>query len=147
MAIRQFEKGDTERAIRVWADACEDSHAFLPATFLRETERSLREGLLAPDHTLVFDRDGVRGFITAAHGQVVSLFVEPPSQRQGAGTALLSHAKNQFEALDLAVFVDNASGIRFYHQQGFIVVERKLFPPAGCEVLIMKWSRIGRRAT
>ena len=101
----------------------------------------MRNGHLSPEHTTVFDQNGIRGFVTAAHNQLVSLFVDPTYQGRGIGSALLSRAKTSFRSLDLAVFVENTNGVLFYHRRGFLVLERKLFPPAQTDVLIMKWTQ------
>jgi ribosomal protein S18 acetylase RimI-like enzyme len=113
----------------------------LPAPFLRKAEQSLRKVYLNREHTIVYDSGGVRGFMTAAHGHVVSLFVDPTYQRQGIGSLLLSRAKTTYQALELAVFVENTGGILFYHRHGFFVVKRKPIPAAESEVLIMRWTQ------
>ena len=65
----------------------------------------------------------VVGFAALVEGMLVALYVEPDSQRHGAGSALLQRAKAASpEGFALWVFQPNHGAIRFYERHGFKTV-------------------------
>lgn len=140
VAIRPFEPHDLALTMDVWSRACEASHPFLDRGFLQQARRVLRDGL-ASGNTLVYDDDGIKGFIRISASSLDAIFVDPAHQRRGIGTQLLEQSRQDADELTLAVFVENQGAILFYHRHGFYVLQRRLYPPAGRDVLVMRWER------
>lgn len=137
--IRPFEPRDLEPTMDVWSRACEASHPFLDRGFMRHAKRFLRDSL--PSGTLVYEETGIKGFIRVSASSLDAIFVDPAHQRRGIGTQLLDRALQDADELTLAVFVENPGAILFYHRHGFYVIQRRLYPPAGRDVLVMRWER------
>jgi len=73
----------------------------------------------------VCERDGaVAGFLACDGNAVQSLYVCAAQQGQGIGGALLKHAQDLQERLELWVFEANEAAQRFYLRHGFTQVER-----------------------
>jgi ribosomal protein S18 acetylase RimI-like enzyme len=88
---------------------------------------------------LVWDQGGqVAGMVCAGasddedapldHGAVRALYVDPPAQGAGVGSALLDAAIEQlrdrgFRGVDLWAFAENRAARTFYERRGFAVIE------------------------
>lgn len=68
------------------------------------------------------------------------LFVDPPHQGRGVGSALLARAQEQHDRLRLTVYEQNAGARRFYERHGFRDTERGVCEHTGCPELVMKWA-------
>jgi ribosomal protein S18 acetylase RimI-like enzyme len=89
--------------------------------------------------TLVWDQGGrVAGFVAAGasddpgtpldHGSIRALYVDPPAQGAGVGSALLDAAlehlrERGFRGVDLWTFAENHHARAFYERRGFAAVE------------------------
>ena len=100
-----------------------------------------REALAEEDvPTWVWDQDGrIAGFATAGRsrdgdagadvGEVYAIYVDPPAQGAGVGSALLAHAVDWlreagFRAALLWTFEANGAARAFYEHHGWRLVER-----------------------
>jgi ribosomal protein S18 acetylase RimI-like enzyme len=68
-------------------------------------------------------RDDIAGFCAFGNGRLDHLYVHPSFQRSGIGSALLRIAMRECAALQLWVFQQNRSAIRFYEAHGFMLVK------------------------
>ena len=88
--------------------------------------------VVARDHRLwVAARDGRPVGVMAMAGEWIDqLYVDPPEQRRGTGSALLAQAKalspNSLRVLTLQ---RNAGACRFYEHHGFAAYDHGLSPP------------------
>ena len=113
--------------------------AFLPPEFLDAPPEvaAWQERLAGPFRTLVWDQDGVvAGFVSfgpceavdrepEGTGIVMALYVDPPAQGAGVGTALLDAALESMRAEGLSsavlwVFRENERARRFYARHGWV---------------------------
>lgn len=94
-----------------------------------------REALLQdllPGQAWLAERDGqIAGVIGLADGEVKVLYVDPPHQGRGVGSALLAHAEAQLRAgghvrATLWAFRDNVDGRAFYERRGWVRVGEPL---------------------
>ena len=104
----------------------------------------LRSGVA---RVLVWDQGGrIAGIVSAGasddaespldHGAVRALYVDPPAQGAGVGSALLDAAlehlrERGFRGVDLWAFADNHHARDFYERRGFAVVEEGSDPRTG----------------
>jgi GNAT superfamily N-acetyltransferase len=63
------------------------------------------------------------GFIAFRQGWIDHLYVSPPAQHRGLGSALLAIAKEWEPTLELWTFQCNRPARRFYEKHGFRLVE------------------------
>jgi putative acetyltransferase len=70
-----------------------------------------------------FDNHELVGIIAFRDGWIDQLYVLPPSQGRGIGTALLVTAQSRFPFLSLWTFQRNTAARRFYERHGFTLVE------------------------
>jgi ribosomal protein S18 acetylase RimI-like enzyme len=120
--IRRATHADADAVGRVFV-AARDAMPYLPR--IDDDARPRLGSLFVERHRLwVWDEDGeIAGFVGVDHCEVSHLYVAPPAQRRGIGTALLQHAKTVSpERLELWVFQKNDDARRFYERHGFRLV-------------------------
>ncbi|MDE0229879.1 MAG: GNAT family N-acetyltransferase [Spirochaetaceae bacterium] len=88
--------------------------------------------VVARDHELwVAVRDGHPvGVMAIANEWIDQLYVDPPEQRRGAGSAMLAQAKTLSpNGLRVLTLQRNAAACRFYEAHGFEAYDRGRSPP------------------
>jgi GNAT superfamily N-acetyltransferase len=129
--------------VRAWQAAyghfVDDEH--MPTVADRQ---SMLQDLL-PGQAWLAERDGsLAGVVGIIGGEVRVLYVDPPHQGHGVGTALLEHAERALRAVGhsratLWAFRDNTLGRAFYERRGWQAdgTEQELWPG----VLEMRYER------
>ncbi len=137
--IRQYEPGDRDALLAVWAESAALAYPFwTPAMFERE-RREIAETFLPVAETYVFERCGaVVGFISLLGNEVGGIFVAPQYHGQGIGTALMDRARGSRDRLELDVFEANRIGRAFYAAYGFGVVGERVDEVTGQRVLRLR---------
>lgn len=137
--IREYEEKDLEEVLSVWADASKLAHSFLSNEFLASERKSISEIYLPNAETWVFEVDGcVVGFISLLGNEVGGFFVDPKRHGHGIGRALMDHAKELRENLEVEVFSANSIGRAFYDKYGFILLEEKIHHQTGFDLLRLR---------
>ena len=131
--IRRATAGDAEAIARVQVRSWHHAYADIvdPEQLAEHTVASRTErwrGLLATGEstTLVIEVQGaIAGFATVVPGELRALYVDPPAQGAGAGSALLHAAQDALRGAGhreavLWVFQANAHARAFYERHGWI---------------------------
>jgi GNAT superfamily N-acetyltransferase len=124
-----------EVQVRGWQRGYGDFVAGDEMPTVDEREARWREHLDAGEDIRVWDQDGsVAGVVSLgpsrddgaspSTGEVYVIYVDPPAQGAGVGSALLEHAVEAlraagFDAATLWVFTENGLARRFYEQRGW----------------------------
>jgi putative acetyltransferase len=82
----------------------------------------------------------VVGFASLVGDDLAALFVEPGSQCEGIGAALLEHVKAIRARLSLSVYVENDRAAAFYGRHGFERIAEKIEPETGRPETVMVWE-------
>lgn len=112
--IRRFEHADLNAVLRIEAQAFPKS-AYTAEMFLRYHR-------LFPDTFLLFEEEGVLGYIIfASDGHIISLAVGSVHRRKGIGTRLVNACESQCRSDRLLVEVrrGNVGARKFYTKLGF----------------------------
>jgi len=138
--IRTCRETDLEEMVRIWYDASVIAHSFVPASFWASYKSAMKEEYLPLSENYVFERKGkVAGFISLVGEIVCALFVAPEAQGEGAGKALLEHAKALKGRLSLKVYRKNRKAILFYEKNGLRAVGEEVDEHTGCVQILMEW--------
>jgi GNAT superfamily N-acetyltransferase len=135
LAIRTAETSDVDEIASLHAAAWRAAFTFLPSRFLQGMTASAvlgkwKEDLASPTTSMfVAIHDGcVTGFlqlrIDRREGEVLALYVDPSSWRQGVGSSLLAFGESWLEAggVDTAVLwtaTESQQSRRFYERRGW----------------------------
>lgn len=121
--IRAAQPDDADAILDVWLLASLQAHDFIPAAFWWQQQAALRARYLPSAAIWVCERAGeVQGFVALNKSHLVALFVRPDCQQQGIGTELLNLAKQERQHLLMRVYCENDIAVKFYLEQGFIVI-------------------------
>jgi GNAT superfamily N-acetyltransferase len=162
--IRDAAPGDAEGIVelraRAWMRAYADFVDVAAALGEPADQIARWRGRLASDvvRTLVWDQSGaIAGFVSAGAsdelgapldaGALRSLYVDPPAQGAGVGTALLGAAEQHlrevgFRAGRLWTFVDNHGARAFYVARGWAEVPGSEEADPGTGVMELRYERV-----
>ncbi|WP_328514762.1 GNAT family N-acetyltransferase [Halomonas citrativorans] len=87
----------------------------------------MRDVYIPASETLVYEAEGkVVGFYSLYENNLAAIFVVPSSQGKGVGSALLDDAKNRRNRLQLTVYKENTSSIKFYEKHKFTLLGEQI---------------------
>lgn len=132
--IRPFKISDEARAAEIWLKSGLDEYTYLPQFQALDDTKALRVFhkiiALECDIWLETRESLVRGFIAYQGSLIDRLYIDPDYQRQGVGTALITHAKEKYPAgLELCTHQQNSRACQFYEKHGFKAVKYGISPP------------------
>jgi GNAT superfamily N-acetyltransferase len=137
MEIRRMRPGEVESVVRLWRRSRDASQPWLEARMGHTAEDDMRffEGAIVPGNDVWVAIDAeVVGFLAIKGERLGWLYVDPPAQGKGVGTALLDKAKALSpEGLTLHTHQRNAGARAFYERRGFRAVRFGVSPPPESE--------------
>lgn len=136
--IRPLRAEDFDEVVAAWRRSRIAALPWLEARAghtLEDDRAHFRESVI-PAHDVWVAAEGgsVLGLLTLCGNHLGHLYVDPPAQRRGIGSALLDHAK-ALSPSGLALFthVRNERARRFYERRGFVVGRFGVSPPPESE--------------
>ncbi|UUE57608.1 N-acetyltransferase [Pectobacterium aroidearum] len=143
--IRPYCDRDLEPLMQLWLKSTILAHPFIREDYWRESASAVRDGYIPQSRTWVYEEQGsLIGFISVLEARFIgALFVEQAYYGKRIGTALIQHVQAQFPLLSLEVYQQNTRACRFYHKQGFIIVEENVNQDTQATALIMHWANEG----
>lgn len=140
--IREYDIKDEDKIIDLWYQASVDSHSFKPESFWEEKKKEVRDKYLPNAETFVYESDGkIAGFISIIHDFIGALFILPEYQNKGIGKELLDFTKQRSDILELDVFKQNKSAVKFYEREGFTIVAENIHEETGLLNLRMRYLK------
>jgi ribosomal protein S18 acetylase RimI-like enzyme len=132
--IRPFTDEDTEAVVDVWHRSGLAVYTFLPTwqTFTREHAGRVFLPDIASRCDVWVGEEGsaVVAYLAMDGSYIDRLYVDPPHQRRGWGTALVDHAKRMYpEGLELHTHQENVGARALYEKLGFVPVVFGVSPP------------------
>lgn len=139
--IRPFVESDTEAVVRLWLEALNTSHGFLPAEARESLEEDIRTLFLPMSDEIVLHLDEASGdidaFLAFAGDFLGALMVAPAAQGRGLGARLLRIGRRMHPELSLTVYKDNARAVAFYRRHGLVVCGERVDERTGCAEFLM----------
>ena len=130
--IREYKTEDTDALIAVWEKANALAHPFLPADFVAQVAKDMRNIYLPNAETWVLEEaDLTKGFISLIGNEIGGLFLDPMYIGSGYGRAMVDFAVVLKGPLRVEVFKDNPVGRPFYERYGFVFEEEYMHEPSG----------------
>lgn len=143
--IRKYQPQDEDAVIHVWLEASVIAHHFIPRSYWEDNAECMRTTYLPQCETHVYQDDVTReitGFISLAGDYLGAIFIAPSCQGQGIGQALMAHAKQLHDQLELQVYAENGQAIAFYRKQGFTIEREQTDEHTGHREFVMVYSRV-----
>lgn len=149
VGIRRMAPGELEAVVRLWRRAREDVQPWLEARMGHtpaDDLRFFRDTVARENEVWVAVSGGsVLGLLAIAGNRVSQLYVDPPAQRRGVGTALLAQARVLSpRGLQLFTHRRNTRARAFYERRGFRAVRFGTSPPPESELdVLYAWAPQG----
>lgn len=119
--IREYTQTDIDQILAIWLSSSIEAHNFIEPGFWESKVSDMRDLYIPASETFVYESDGkIAGFYSLYGSNLAAIFVAPSSQGKGVGSVLLDDAKKRREKLELTVYKENVSSVKFYEKHGFI---------------------------
>ena len=140
--IREFQRSDTERVMKLWLSGNIDAHSFVPEEYWCSHFNEVQKALLQAK-IFVYDIDGkVQGFIGLMKEYIAGIFVDKNCRSTGIGTQLLTYVKEKYDTLSLSVYQQNFRAVAFYQRAGFLILSEGTDEDTGKKEYMMFWKKI-----
>jgi putative acetyltransferase len=118
--IKPLDMGRIGEVIRIWLEANEDAHSFVPEEYWKQHVAHIRRALPEATVHVYEEKDEIQGFVGIIQGSYIAgLFVSIDHQGRGVGEKLLNRCKRDHDFLSLDVYAKNERAISFYRKHGF----------------------------
>ncbi|MBA5602910.1 N-acetyltransferase [Pectobacterium aroidearum] len=143
--IRPYCDSDLKPLMQLWLKSTILAHPFIREDYWRESASAVRDVYIPQSQTWVYEEQGsLIGFISVLEARFIgALFVEEAYYGKQIGILLIQHVQAQFPLLSLEVYQQNTRACRFYHKQGFVIVEENVNQDTQATALIMQWANEG----
>ncbi|ATY88956.1 N-acetyltransferase [Pectobacterium atrosepticum] len=141
--IRPYRDLDLEPLMQLWLKSTILAHPFIHEDYWRESATAVRDIYIPQSQTWVYEEQGsLIGFISVLEARFIgALFVEQNYYGKQIGATLIQHVQALFPLLSLEVYQQNTRACRFYHKQGFAIVEENVNQDTQATALIMQWEK------
>lgn len=138
--IREYQEADINEVMDIWLSASIKAHCFVDAEYWQSKVSDMRRIYIPASETFVLESNGqIAGFYSLFGNTLAAIFVSPDMQGKGMGAALLDDAKKKREHLQLTVYKENVSSVRFYERHGFTSHGEQVDEHTGHPELIMEY--------
>ena len=138
--IRKIKREEIEQVMELWKTSTIKAHSFIEKEYWENNYEVVKNIYIPMSETFVYD-DGeeIRGFISIINKEFIgALFVDIDYQGLGIGSKLIDYVGDKYNKLELAVYKDNESAVKFYKKKGFKIIEEQKNEDSGFYECIMK---------
>ncbi|WP_028562873.1 N-acetyltransferase [Paenibacillus pinihumi] len=141
MQIRLYTGQDLDRMLQIWLEGSKQAHDFIEGSYWESNLQAMKEEYIPMSQSYVLEAEGsVQGFVSMVDDYLAALFVAPDQQGRGYGKLLLDYVKERQEKINLKVYQDNGSAVRFYEKNGFIVTAELADEQTSAKEFAMSWE-------
>ncbi|MBD7908134.1 N-acetyltransferase [Sporosarcina gallistercoris] len=139
--IRVFEESDMDALVAIWYEGSLQAHHFIDADYWESQIMDMREKYIPMSETHVLTTHSkVIGFISMVDNYLAALFIDTECQNKGAGKQLLDFEKERKSTIQLKVYKENLSAIRFYKKNSFVIKEELTDEQTEQREYLMEWN-------
>ncbi|MCJ0930523.1 N-acetyltransferase [Virgibacillus halodenitrificans] len=140
--IREYKNTDIDTLVDIWYKGSLQAHDFIDSAYWESQINAMKDKYIPMSETYVItDQTKIKGFISMVEDYLAALFIDVAYQNNGAGKELLNFVKRQRNEIQLKVYKENLSAIRFYKKNGFIIKEELTDEPTNKQEYLMEWTR------
>lgn len=141
MNIRTYTVDDLDSMVEIWFEGSKQAHNFIQEEYWKSNQKVMKEVYFPMSQSHVLEVKGVIvGFISLIDEYIAALFVSPQEQGKGYGKIILDYAKDHKRSMNLKVYQENESAIRFYQKNGFIISTDSFDENTSSEEYVMTWN-------
>lgn len=140
--IRKYKQTDIDTLVDIWYKGSLQSHSFIEPKYWTSQMKEIRESYIPMSETYVkVHQSRVIGFISMLDNYLAALFVDVSFQNNGVGRELLRFIQDQREDIQLKVYKENSSALRFYLNNGFVIKEKLIDEQTNMPEFLMEWNK------
>lgn len=140
--MRNMQVEDINRIMEIWLASTIKSHGFISEKYWQSKVPAIKVQIQSQANTIVWEEKGkIVGFISLIDkSHIGGLYVDPPLQNRGIGSALILTMQQVWPILSVRVYAKNLRAVGFYRRHGFKIIMSEIDAGTGEEVLLMYWS-------
>ncbi len=139
--IRKIHPTEIEQTVALWYTASVKAHDFIPAAYWAAHKIEMATTYLPNSDTYVFiENNTIGGFISMVDSFLAAIFVAVDLQGKGIGKQLIDFVKQEQSVIQLKVYKKNTPSLRFYQNQGFLLLEENFEAGTGEIECLMQWQ-------
>ncbi|VYT62994.1 N-acetyltransferase [Clostridium tertium] len=138
--IRKIKSEEIEKVMELWKASTIKAHSFIEKEYWENNYEVVKNIYIPMSETFVYD-DGeeIRGFISIINKEFIgALFIDIDYQGLGIGSKLIDYVDNKYNKLELVVYKENESAVKFYKKKSFKIIEEQKNEDSGLYEYIME---------
>ncbi|MYL56262.1 GNAT family N-acetyltransferase [Virgibacillus halodenitrificans] len=140
--IREYKNTDIDTLVDIWYKGSLQAHDFIDYVYWESQIKEMKDKYIPMSETYVItDQTKIKGFISMVEDYLAALFIDVTYQNNGAGKELLNFVKRQRNEIQLKVYKENFSAVRFYEKNEFIIKKELTDESTNKQEYLMEWTR------
>lgn len=140
--IRAYKENDIDILIDIWYKGSLQAHDFIDSGYWESQIEEMKEKYIPMSEThVITNQTKIIGFISMVEDYLAALFIDVAYQNNGAGKELLNFEKGQRDKIQLKVYKENLSAVRFYEKNGFIIKKELTDEQTNRQEYLMEWYK------
>lgn len=133
---------DLDTLIDIWYTGSLQAHNFIDSSYWKSHIKKMKEEYIPMSEMhVITNQTKIIGFISMVDDYLAALFIDVACQNEGAGKKLLDFEKEQRNIIQLKVYKENSSAVRFYKNNGFIIKKELTDEQTNEQEYMMEWTR------
>jgi len=142
MNIRLNTENDIDKIVEIWFEGFKLAHNFIQEDYWKLNMAAMKETYLPMSQSYILEVNDIAvGFISMIEDYLAALFISPQEQGKGYGKILLNHVKDLKKSMNLKVYQENESAIRFYQKNGFVITSESIDENTSFKEYVMTWEK------
>lgn len=140
--IRAYKDNDIDTLVDIWYKGSLQAHDFIDPGYWKSQIKEMKEKYIPMSEThIILSQAKIVGFISMVDDYLAALFIDVAYQNNGAGKELLNFEKRQRNLIQLKVYKENFSAVRFYEKNGFIIKDKLTDEQTNKQEYLMEWTK------
>ncbi|APC47679.1 GNAT family N-acetyltransferase [Virgibacillus halodenitrificans] len=140
--IREYKDTDIDKLIDIWFEGSLQAHDFIDSAYWESQIKEMKDKYIPMSETYVMtEQTKIIGFVSMVEDYLAALFIDVAYQNNGAGKELLKFVKRQRNEIQLKVYKENFSAIRFYEKNEFIIKKELTDESTNKQEYLMGWTK------
>lgn len=140
--IRAYKENEIDILIDIWYKCSLQAHDFIDSGYWESQIEEMKEKYIPMSEThVITNQTKIIGFISMVEDYLAALFIDVAYQNNGAGKELLNFEKGQRNKIQLKVYKENLSAVRFYERNAFIIKKELTDEQTNRQEYLMEWTK------
>jgi putative acetyltransferase len=139
--IRAYKDTDIDTLVDIWYKGSLQAHNFIDSDYWTSQIVEMKEKYIPMAEThVITNQSKIVGFISMVDNYLAALFIDTAHQNNGAGKKLLDFEKGRRSVIQLKVYKENLSAVRFYEKNEFVIKKELTDEQTDKQEYLMEWS-------